>query len=469
MSFLESLGAFLPGIVSGILLVELLWEDRRLWAVLLKACLGAGLGLGLTSLLYFLYMLAFAGGQWFLYIQIALLALLLWLAVRRGRLHAPQIDFHARPQLWQALILVCVLPIVVFAVAGALSVWTHRPFGTWDAFMIYDRSARFVYRGGTDWMQTFSPDIDPAFHADYPLLISMEIAQAWDTLGHESQSVPRVLGGIFMLVCAGLFVSALTMLKSIWQATLGLVVLLNTPFFILSGPSQTADVPLSFFILAAVVLLFLFCTEQKPGLLVLAGLSTGLAAWTKNEGDVFVITILAGLFVAFLRHDVWRRLGYFLAGLAVPLAIVLYFKVFLAPANDILGTGMAGLIQRAFEWSRHLAILRSFRGQILIIGGPTVSVILLLAIYALIFGVSPQRSHLPAYVAIAITATIQAAGYYVIYLVTPHPIQWQLDFSLWRVLFHIYLPLLFVFFVLVADVPRALGFQREAVSAESAT
>jgi 4-amino-4-deoxy-L-arabinose transferase-like glycosyltransferase len=362
-----------------------------------------------------------------------------------------------------------VVPIVVLAVMGAIQVWIHRPFGTWDAFMIYDRSARFVYRGGNDWMQTFSPDIDPAFHADYPLLISMDIAHAWNTLGHESQSVPRVLGGLFMLVCAGLFASALTMLKSIWQAALGAIVLLNTPFFILSGPSQTADVPLSFFILSTVALLFFFCTERKPGLLVLAGLSAGLAAWTKNEGDVFIIGILAGLFIAFLRQDLWRRLGLFLAGLAVPLAIVLYFKVFLAPANDILGTSMAGLIQRAFEWSRHLAILRSFRGQILIIGGPTVSVILLLTVYALVFGVSPQRNHRPAYIAVAITAAVQAAGYYAIYLVTPHPIQWQLDFSLWRVLFHIYLPLLFVFFVLVTDVPRALGFQHQALPAESIT
>jgi hypothetical protein len=414
-------------------------------------------------------MLAFDGGRLFLYVQLAVLVLLLWLVARTRRFHFPRIDLHVQPRLWQAIVLVCVVPIVVLAVMGAIQVWIHRPFGTWDAFMIYDRSARFVYRGGADWMQTFSPDIDPAFHADYPLLISMDIAHAWNTLGHESQSVPRVLGGLFMLVCAGLFASAITMLKSVWQALLGTIVLLNTPFFILSGPSQTADVPLSFFILSTVALLFFFCTERKPGLLVLAGLTAGLAAWTKNEGDVFVIGILAGLFIAFLRQDVWRRLGYFLAGLALPLVIIVYFKMFLAPANDILGTDMADLIQRLFEWSRHLAILHSARSQILGIGGTTVSVILLLAVYALVFGVSPQRNHRPAYIAVAITAVIQAAGYYAIYLVTPHPIQWQLDFSLWRVLFHIYLPLLFVFFVLVTEVPRALGFQRPALPVESPT
>ena len=468
MSFLMSLAAFLPAMLSGILIAELLWDEKTLLAVLLKVCIGTGVGLGLSSLVFFLYLLAFPGGRLFPYIQLAALAVLVWLAVRQGNLRFPRVDVRWKPGIWQAVILVCALVIVALAIAGAASVWTHRPFGTWDAFMIYDRSARFVYRGGASWTQTFSPDIDPAFHADYPLLLSMDIAQAWDTLGHESQSVPRVLGGVFMLICAGVFVAGLTMLKSAWQAAVGLIVLMNTPFFILSGPSQTADVPLTAYILSSVLLVFLFCSEQKPGLLVLAGLCAGLAAWTKNEGDVFVAGILAGLFIAFLRQDIWRRIGYFMAGLAFPLVIILYFKLFLAPANDILGTDAAGLIQRIFEWDRHLAILRSFRSQILVIGGTTISVVLLLALYALVFGITPKRVHRPAYVAVAITAVVQAIGYYAIYLVTPHPIKWQLDFSLWRVLFHIYLPLLFVFFVLVTDIPQALQLQRPAAPAETA-
>ena len=466
MSVLESAGAFLPGILSGILIVELLWDEAAPAALVLKLCLGAGIGLGVTSLLYFLYMLAFAGGHFFVYVEIAVLLLLLWLAVRRAKLSRPRIAFPGSIRIWQILIIACALPVIGLAIAGAFSVWTHRPFGTWDAFMIYDRTARFVYRGQAGWMQTFSPDVDPAFHADYPMLIPLDIAQAWETIGRESQSVPRVLGGIFMLICAGVFVSGLTLLKSLWQAIAGLLVLLNTPFFILGGPSQTADVPLSFFILSAVVLIFLYTSNQRRGLLVLAGLSTGLAAWTKNEGDVFLVGILAGLLLAFMRRELWRRLGYFLAGMAIPLVIILYFKVFLAPANDILGTDTAGLMQRIFEWPRHAAILSTFSAQILRIGGASISVIPVLLVYAGIFGVAPEGSHKPAYLATLVAAGIQAVGYYGIYLVTPHPVHWQLDFSLWRVLFHIYLPLLFLFFVLVTDIPAALGFKGKAVPAE---
>jgi hypothetical protein len=468
MSLVQVIGVFLPGVVMGIVVADLLWEDAAPAALLLKLFLGAGVGLGLTSLLYFLFLLAFAGKHFFIYVQLASLLLALWLALRHGRLHLRLILPKIQLKAWQIGLLLCSAVIVAFAVLGAAEEWIHRPYGTWDAFMIYDRTARFVYRGQADWMQAFSSEIDPAFHADYPLLLPLDVAQAWDALGRESQTVPRVLGSIFMLACAGLFVAALACLKSIWQALVGFVVFLNTPFFILSGASQTADVPLCFFILSTVVLICLYASQQKSGLLVLAGLTAGLAAWTKNEGDLFVVAILAGLLMAFLKQDPRHQLGYFAAGLAIPLAIVLCFKLFLAPANDILGGDTSGFIHRIFEWSRHVTILRSSRAQILAIGGTAVSVIPLLAAYGVVFGIPPLKRLKSAYLTILIMAGVQALGYYVIYLITPHPIRWQLDFSLWRVLFHMYLPLLFLLFVLVTDIQDALDFKPRLMPSESA-
>ncbi len=467
MSLLQSAGAFLPGILTGILIADLLWDDEAPTSLLLKLFLGTGLGLGITSLLYFLYMLAFAGQHFFIYIQLAALFLALWLEIQRRRPHLEIGLPKGQLKPWQIALLAGTVVMIAFTVAGAAEAWIHRPYGTWDAFMIYDRTARFVYRGQADWMQAFSPEIDPAFHADYPLLLPLDVAQAWDTLGHESQSVPRVLSGIFMLVCAGILVTGIASLKSIWQALLGLVVLLNTPFFTINGPSQTADVPLCFFILSTVVLICLYAAQEKRGLLVLAGLTAGLAAWTKNEGDLFVVAILAGMLLAFIKPDPRHRLGAFLAGLAVPLVIILYFKLFMAPANDILGSGTSGFIQRIFEWQRHIAILRSSLAQLLAIGGTAVSVIPILAAYALIFGISPVNRFKRAYWTILATVSVQAIGYYGIYLITPHPIRWQLQFSLWRVIFHMYLPLLFLLFVIVTDIRDALAFKPRISTAES--
>jgi hypothetical protein len=467
MSLLQSIGALLPGIITGVLIADLLWEDDAPTALLLKLFVGAGLGLGVNSLLYFLYMLLFAGKHFFVYVQLAVLLLALWVELRIRKRHLQIALPEVRLNVWQIALLGCTLVMVAFTILGASEAWVHRPYGTWDAFMIYDRTARFIYRGQADWMQSFSSEIDPAFHADYPLLLPLEVAQAWDTLGRESQSVPRVLSGIFMLTCAGVFVTGLASLKSAWQALVGLVVFLNTPFFVINGASQTADVPLCFFILSTVVLICLYGSQQKSGLLILAGLTAGLAAWTKNEGDLFVVAILAGMAIAFIKPDPRRRLGSFAAGLAIPLMIILYFKLFLAPANDILGGGISGFLQRIFEWQRHNIILRSFRSQLLAIGGTAVSVIPILGAYALIFGIAPLTRLKSAYWTILLMVGIQALGYYSIYLITPHPIRWQLEFSLWRVIFHMYLPLLFLLFVLLTDVRDALAFRARMGTAES--
>lgn len=224
-----------------------------------------------------------------------------------------------------------VLLAIAFSVSGAFTVWMHRPSGTWDAYQIYNRTARFVYLGQSDWLQAFSRKLDPVFHADYPLLLPMIIASGWDILGRESPHVPLLLSGTLMFACAGLFVSGLARVKSASQAGVGLLVLLNTPLFVITGASQTADVPLAFFILATAILVYVYALRPQPGLLVLSGLTSGLAAWTKNEGQLFLVVTGVSLFLAYMKAGPWSRPGYFLLGLFVPLAVVSYFKLFLAP------------------------------------------------------------------------------------------------------------------------------------------
>ena len=99
------------------------------------------------------------------------------------------------------------------------------------------------------------------------------------------------------------------------------------------------------------------CVLKKPGLLILAGFMAGLAAWTKNEGSLFVLVTLPALFIAFFRQNPWRVLGWYLLGLAFPLMIVLYFKEFLAPPSDVLSSGITRSIQQALDVSRHITIL----------------------------------------------------------------------------------------------------------------
>ena len=318
--------------------------------------------------------------------------------------------------------------------------------------MIYNRTARFIYRGQTNWLQSFSGKLDPVFHADYPLLLPLSIASSWDSMGHESPDVPLILGGMFMLGCAGLFASGLAFVKSLSQAGVGLLILLNTPVFLIWGAAQTADVPLAFFMLATAILVYLYTSRRAPGLLVLAGLTSGLAGWTKNEGQLFVVVTGVSLLLAFLKSGAWPRLGYYLLGLFFPLAVIMCFRLFLAPTNDLFGAGFVGALHSSLDWHRHLTILGQYWQQLVSFGRSWIGVVPILLAYAVIFGSYPGKGSGRAVWIILLMVALQLAGDYFVYLITPHPVAWQLEWSLERLLLQVYLPALFVALVTLRDV-----------------
>lgn len=360
MNALLGAATFLPPILIGVLVVHLLWRELFPTSLVMKLFLGIGIGLGLNSLLYFLYLLAFAGKHFFIIAELAILVLLLLAAVRRWRPRTNMLPAGPWLDYWKIGLLVAALAVAALAADGALVVWGHRPSGTWDAFMIYNRTARFVYRSQADWLQSFSTQLDAVFHADYPLLIPLSITSGWDALNRKSPYIPLFFSALFILGSAGLLASALALVKSSWQAAAGLIILLNTPLFLVTGASQTGDVPLGFFILATAVLLFLYAARQEPGLLALAGLTSGLAAWTKNEGQLFAAAASVCVVFVIARPRRWRDLNAYLAGLLPPLAIVAYFKFFLAPPNDLLAAGIVQSLQSMLQLSRHLIILGQY-------------------------------------------------------------------------------------------------------------
>ncbi len=456
MTFLSIL-VFLPSILSGILIVHLLWPERGWRVIWVKIFLGIGLGLGQASLSDFVYMLLFSNENGFLFVQLAIFAgLLIAVIVRKRknlRLALPRVQFSRL----QIILLAGLLIVIILSTLSAVNVWAREPHGAWDAWMMYNRAARFIYRDQPGWLGSFSHQMDPIFHADYPLQLGMDIAWAWQAVGQETQRTPIVLSGLFILSCAGLLGASLNLTKSLGQASVALLLLLGSSLIGNEGASQRADLPLAYFFLGTIVLIYLYATSRKPGLLILAGFMAGLAAWTKNEGSLFVLVTLPALFIAFFRQNPWRVLGWYLLGLAFPLIIVLYFKEFLAPPSDVLGNGITRSLQQALDLSRHIIILKSFGADFLSFGGWGIGILPVLLIYALIFKLAPSSDLRPAYVAIGLILILQAIGYYGIYLITPYDLQWHIDFSLSRLVFQLYVPFLFLFFTIVTDVEKALA------------
>jgi hypothetical protein len=204
-----------------------------------------------------------------------------------------------------------------------------------------------------------------------------------------------------------------------------------------------ADVPLAFFILATAVLIYLFMIHRKPGLIVLSGLTAGLAAWTKNEGSVFVMATAIALFAAYFREKPWRMLSLFAMGLVGPLAIVLYFKLFLAPPSDVLSNGLERSIHQVLDISRHAEIARFFWGQFLSFGdwgipGLATAIVPALLIYYLVVHATIKKEARSAYFAGITMLVIQGLGYYGIYLITPYDLTWHLDYSVTRIFLQVF-------------------------------
>lgn len=489
---LLSPGVFILPILTGALLLHLVWPERRLSLLFFKAFLGIGIGLGLSSLLYFLFMLLFAGQHWFVFIQIVIVIGLLIAVIlaerKRGGLSIPRWNSTRTQNIFLGIS----LTIFIISMLSTVSYLLRRKQGDWDAWMMFNRSALFVYRDQTQWLtSSFSHQMDPIFHPDYPLLLAMNTAWGWDAVGSETPHIPMTQSALFAIACVGIMVSALASTKSLGQAALGLIILWGTPTLVNEGAREMADLPLAFFILATGIWIYFYVLHKKPALIVLAGLTAGLAAWTKNEGSLFMLATGIALAVAFLfnnqsaatkspshedtkkensnnlamkvRSNVLPVLFRYTLGLVLPFAIVLYFKFFLAPPSDVLSSGPTRSIQQILELPRHLEILQFLGRELFYFGGWTnlIGIIPILIIYLLLFRLPINKELQPAYIAGITMLAVQLLGDYGVYLITPYDLTWHLTYSIERIVLQVF-PLI-VFLILCASKTPESIFDGEAI------
>ncbi len=438
MIILTLLSFSLP-ILTGILLSHLLWADKNTPIdLVIKLSMGIGLGLGISCLLYFIYLVLFAGSPYFLYVEFILFFAVTAAAYLKYKktphIPAPRLNITA---LQITLLLIAVI-LSVSSFAGLLDVSRKKAHGDWDAWMIYNRSARFIYRGQETWQDAFSKDLYVMFHADYPPLLAFDNASRWDILNKDTPYVPISLGMLFFLAPLGLCFSALASFKSLGQGAFGVILLSGVYFYLGEGARQTADLPLAFYILASVVFLFFHYREKGKGFIVLAAFMAVLAAWTKNEGIFFVFASTGVLFLASLWKRSFHDLLLYLAGLLVPLSLLLYFKFQFAPPSEFLSGSLDVLIQKITDISRHQLIFSAFKDFFLHGGGwYNIGIYMVLGAYFLLFQSPIRDTSGVVLIGFAILA-VQIMGYYGVYLITPYNLEWHLGYSLNRLFMHIY-------------------------------
>jgi dolichyl-phosphate-mannose-protein mannosyltransferase len=451
--------SILVSIAVGVGLIRWIWPGAvAAWWWPLGTALGVSFGLGLSSVLLYLWMLAFGPTRGFPLAECFLLAFATAIVLVRNRggpklLTAPaQRDHPGSPAGLSAA-----AAGLALAAAGAafLGILRRQPHGEWDAWMNWDLRARMIFRGGEAWRAAFS-DMIPWSHPDYPLMVQSLVVRSWLYAGGETLGGPALVAAAFTFGTVALLVAALAALRSANQGLLAGLVLLSTPFFIVHGASFYGDVPIGLFLLATFVCLALDGRygEATRRFAVLAGAAAGFAMWTKNEGVTFVPAIGTGLLVSGLFSG-WpaarRRLTGFGLGVMPMVLVAASFKLRLAPRNDLLAT--LG-IERTIDWlidpRRYYHTLREFITHLGTFGYNGVgSATWLLLAYLLAMGIGRREIDRVWMRTAAVVLVLMLAVDYVVFVAMAYDLPRLLNSSLDRLLLQLWPSALFLLFMAV--------------------
>ena len=262
-----------------------------------------------------------------------------------------------------------------------------------------------------------------------------------------------------------MILSSLTIFRSKTQGFLAALVLLSTPFFIKHGASQYADVPISFFFLASLVIFAFHDRLEKSNshLLLLAGTAAGFSAWTKNEGFLFLIAIIAARSFSVVRAQGWRncmrQMGLFFVGLIPIVLVSLYFKMYLAPQNNpnnlLLSQSLQATFDRLTDVSRYILIVKTYIGVGLTFTEGMVGVPVL-TLYIFLVGVAEDTKGKVTLDTVFFTLLLMITGYFFTYVTSPHDLGWHLYSSLNRLFLQLWPMFIFYIFMKAQTYEEAL-------------
>jgi hypothetical protein len=368
---------------------------------------------------------------------------------------------------WGLRLLAAIFCVVLLCAIGSfLFISLRTPHGNYDAVSIWNLRARFLVRDTTDWKHAFTDSISIT-HPDYPLLVSSTVTRLWKQIGSETVLAPMAAAFFFTFSTVGLVCSSLAFLRNKEIGYLGGIVLLGASSFVSLGAAQYADTAVSMFILSTLILMALYDASPENDsmrLLVLAGASAGFCAWTKNEGQLFLVLVLSVRFVSSLLTKGWkpavREEAAMIVGALPAFAALAYFRFAVIPSNFYLvsGSTTAGpmqyflqsgsISQKVLQASRYRLIAKTMAIQILQFGGGAIGLTPFLALYFLLARV--KRSSFST-VQIGVSLLIlMLAGYFAVYLTTPLDLAFQLDTSLSRLLLQLWPGAVFVFFMMTS-------------------
>jgi hypothetical protein len=201
--FIELFFLFLPLLIA-MIIICLLWPNSLRSEFSIKGYLSIGLGLGISSCNFFIWMIAFGSPTkkiivTEIFLLIPFFIILLFINRRwNGNTHYEQNSYLMMKQNHYRLLLICFTVVLIFALLSFIMYYINRPHGFWDAWAIWNMRARFLFRSGNQYINAFS-SLYSWSHPDYPLLLPCNVARIWTYVGYESKFAP------ILIACYSLF------------------------------------------------------------------------------------------------------------------------------------------------------------------------------------------------------------------------------------------------------------------------
>lgn len=297
---------------------------------------------GLISLLYFLSLVC----RLPLAVSSIIIGSGLYLLYRYGR--SQEQPLPGKGNGWPPYV---ILTAGVFLLTNR-SYYLALKWGDWDAWGIWNYHARFL-ADGQRWTWLFqSLQYD---HPDYPLGLSALLGLAGRLLGPESWPYAAFALHFLITLSVPVLIFLLLYRNSLWTAGALLLLFVTDDYYLFRGLSQYADTMLAAYFLMAIASISFASADRR--LITLSALLAGCAAWTKNEG--IVLCLLTCLFYAktyFSRPNRW----YALAGFALPATTLALFKIFYAPANDLVQNSQGDLLRQITDPERYRLVWAYF-------------------------------------------------------------------------------------------------------------
>ena len=185
--------------------------------------------------------------------------------------------------------------LLILLLAASFPLWPYAmlfPYGGWDAWQVWNLKARFLFLGGENWKNMFDPILWRT-SPHYPILLPLINVWTWSFLPVPVELGPLVMSMLLTVLTAGLLMAALKPFIPAKFSILAPLLFLTLPFYVKLSISQYSDVILAYFLLAALVCLIRAKIDAEKSYAVLAGSFLGFLSFTKPEGLIASLIVIA--------------------------------------------------------------------------------------------------------------------------------------------------------------------------------